>query len=88
MDVNLFLNVINYLIGSSNEDNLTVRLISLKQLTRLCTMKYDYLIYPHLSKELVPVDNKHSTHRNRTKILYTKAFCIYDLILYRYLQLI
>jgi hypothetical protein len=87
MDVNLFLNVFNYLIdssSSSNQESLTVKLVCLKQLTRLCTMKYDYLIYPRLSKELITLDYKYKVEdKNRIKILYTKAFCIQKLISYR-----
>lgn len=84
IDVNLFINIINYLTDStSHDDNLSVKLICLKQLTRLCTMKLDYIVYPRLSKELVTLDSRLSTNKNRIKILYAKALCIYDLILYR-----
>ena len=84
VDVNLFFNVINYLMDSSNEENLMVKLICLKQLTRLCIMKYDYVIYPRLSKELVNLNYEFSNDKNRLKVLFTKAFCIHQLILYRY----
>ena len=69
--------------SANTEKNLLVKSICLKQMTRLCTMKYDYIVYPHLSSELISIRLEHSSASVREKVLYTKAFCIYELIVYR-----
>jgi hypothetical protein len=83
----MFLNIFISLNDSSrDEKNSIIKQLCMKQMSRLCTKKFDYLVYPHLSKDLVTITfkNEHfSSEKSREKMLYSKAFCIYELIKYR-----
>lgn len=85
----MFLNVLTTLIQSANTaDTVIVKESCMIQLVRLCQMKYDHLVYPVLSKELVTVSNAKKDKllmdsKCREKLLYTKAFCIQEIIKYR-----
>lgn len=77
------LNILKSLMISSSGDNMIVRLTCMKQLTKLCTMKYDYLVYPHLSNELISIQHLQLAENDRLEVLYMKAYCIYEIISYR-----
>lgn len=55
----------------------------MKQLTKLCTMKYDYLVYPYLSNELVSIRNLQLAENERLEVFYMKAYCINKIIKHR-----
>ncbi len=85
VDISLCLNIFISLIESSktNEDNWMLKLICMKQLSRLCTMNYDHIVYPYLSKELLKINLENLNAKNRLEMLYTKAFCIFQIISHR-----
>ncbi|CAF0861948.1 unnamed protein product [Brachionus calyciflorus] len=83
IDINLCLGILKSLMLSSTGDNLIVKLICMKQLTKLCTMKYDYLVYPHLSNELITIKQLQLSESDRHEILYMKTYCIHQIITYR-----
>lgn len=53
------------------------------QLVRLCKIKYDHLVYPHLAKHLITGKIEKVSDVSREKSLYTKALCIQEIITYR-----
>lgn len=71
------------LLSSSSSENMILKLVCMKQLTKLCTMKYDYLVYPFLSNELVSIKSLQLTENERLEVLYMKAYCINKIIKYR-----
>lgn len=80
----MFLNIFLTLMQCSDTpDTLIVKHICMTQLVRLCKLKHDHLVYPHLAKELVTVRNEKLADASREKILYTKALCIQEIIAYR-----
>ncbi|RMZ94775.1 focadhesin isoform X1 [Brachionus plicatilis] len=83
VDINLCLNTFRSLMSSSNGEGLIVKLVCMKQLTKLCTLKYDYLVYPHLSNELVSIRSLQLAENERLEVLYMKAYCINRIIRYR-----
>ena len=78
------LNVLVSLISSSYHENIMLKSACMKQMTKLCIMKFDYLVYPHLSKELVLSKSVQFPENYRLEMLYTIAFCIHDIVSYRF----
>jgi hypothetical protein len=75
---------LNVLTSLMSQDNILLNLSCTKQLTRLCVIKYDYLVYPYLSKELVFAKTLNLGDKHRTETLFTVAFCIHEIIAYRW----
>lgn len=46
-------------------------------------MKYDYLVYPYLSNELVSIKSLKFGENDRLEVLYMQAYCINKIIQYR-----
>lgn len=82
--MSLCLNVLKSLMltASMKSETKWMKFACMRQLIRLCTMKYDYLAYGHLSKELISVSAP-DEGKYRLEQLYTQAYCIRELILYR-----
>ena len=66
-----------------HQESIMVKLNCMRQLTKLCTMKYDFLTYPYLSKEIVSTKTINLSKDFRLETLYTVAFCIKEIINYR-----
>jgi hypothetical protein len=86
-DIGLCLNVLNSLLDSSqhSDEMLCIKLVCMQEMSKLCTKyNYDHLVYPLLSKELL-VSTKLDQYSNlqRLEVLYTKAFCIFEIISHR-----
>ena len=79
VDLSLSLNVIKSLM--SQENVASIKLACIRLMTKLCTMKFDYIVYPLLSKELVSLPQKNDQFRLES--LYTKAYSIYQIVSYR-----
>lgn len=68
-----------------HEKNIYLKLTCIEQLTKLCVMNYDHLVYPHISKELIDCQIN-SAESYRLEILYSKVNCIFKIISHRYLK--
>ncbi len=79
----LFIKIFLSIIGSQNYDDYnSVQLLSIQELTKLCIVSshHEKLIYPHLSKFILTT----STKKDNYMLQYTKAYCIDQIIKYRY----
>jgi hypothetical protein len=65
-------------LNNSWSRNEIVKLVVIKQLTRLCSMNYDYIIYPTVQKFIFSLPSN-----AQRQSLYTKAFCIQELVNYK-----
>lgn len=86
VDVSVCLNVVVSLMSSSDKnENALLRSLCIKQMTKLCTMKFDYLAYEYLGKELTVTGKNVGFLPDKYKLefLYTIAFCIHEIVSYR-----
>jgi hypothetical protein len=81
MFVKIYLSIIES-ISQRSEDYNIVQLRSIQELTKLCVLSsnHEKLIYPHLSNFILTSNNK----KDEYKLQYTKAYCIEQIIEYRY----
>jgi hypothetical protein len=66
------------------EKNIFIKFKCIEQLTKLCTMNYDHLVYPYICNELVDIKELNSSESYRLERLYLKVNCILKMISHRY----
>lgn len=81
VDITLCLNVLKSMLS---QESALVKLIGIKLMTKLCVMKLDYLAYPLFSKELMILPQKSDPHR--LEEIFTKAYCIFEIVSYRFVN--